>query len=1167
MTIPRKRVAGVVTAMLAVAAAVSVAAVSVASCAQTPPNVTPHTFRQAQKVDFICMQVNDANGNARPFPTPVAQAQCAPVPLNVNGALLEFHLYAVVTQTTPGELAVVDLTAGNVVDVDKSTPGVNFIPVGANPTDVAVAPGEAPAFTFVSSRDPNKMAIYAIDNARLLGNSTGTQPPQPLTLSDLKACALPQPPQALAVVPANAPDGGPSGSAYAVVVLLAAAGGASGMPGASVLTLDPSKLAAAAPGTLQPCSSLGAVLSVTPLSGDLPSSWAPGPAWPDGVPYADAGGPTPLPQCPGAAALGDGGAVVDSGGADDGGGAVVDGGSGDSDGGADVVAPPALPDAGAPDAVGFALPAVPSLQPHPTSMAMRSDMPLLYVADEAVPVIHVIDLHDPSNPTELEPLLATSLVEPLRRVAVGGIAISPTTHDFKTYLYAIDARQGTLMVYDVTDPATSPHSPLQRPHPELNPLALPDRLSFAAPVAAVAFVQHDWSLPSPAAPLDPIHQYTGLICNPNPNAHPDAGAFVDLGAYYRADQTARIQPTDTQGGTVITLPTRLRGIFGFVTLSNGNVVTVDVDDWDAPCRRPDPMAVGVVPDPSNASIQYDAGVTGVLDIPQSQDGGPGDLDPYQAPITYNSAIPGSAAVTLEAFFPVSAPHRLRSASLLRNDPTSGVHVPNLIGVPQLVNASGAPVSTSGSAAATNPILLPAPLSSGFIDPTYIQNPTEPNPSARVVPSPQLATASLTGKVPAALFPGLSASNTPGVRISFDDPTASVDQDWTVTYEGALPTVGGIAVTMASTDAYQTLTLSAPGASFCARGIEDWTIGQQRASQLIGALGDTGLPTPPAFVFTQQPTPPLAPLAQWTSDYVEIVDDLVAPNDPYWSSAATQVDGGPDDCWDGSLQNDQDPNVASNRYNACFQTFGAASTADTFLARDFPILQARDDSLVIGRFAWYPTDPKTNGVVAEQTTNRVVAHADASNAPFLRLATCCFHRQAASFKVRTGGEWVAVGSVVGLLHHVVRKPDAVGSCVLSCDPRDALMNARAFDVPWATWSQDTSNCAPAAAPAFDRDSPIAMRDPMFSYVMWGGCGKPAGYGDHTLSSRDLTWKYSVRGSFSPQTTPLVNPNNGTAVSPQSMRFVGPLGQLAVVDGETQGLILIDLNLVAVAHSYF
>ena len=41
-----------------------------------------------------------------------------------------------------------------------------------------------------------------------------------------------------------------------------------------------------------------------------------------------------------------------------------------------------------------------------------------------------------------------------------------------------------------------------------------------------------------------------------------------------------------------------------------------------------------------------------------------------------------------------------------------------------------------------------------------------------------------------------------------------------------------------------------------------------------------------------------------------------------------------------------------------------------------------------------------------------------------------------------------------------------------------------------------------------------------------------------------------------------------VSPQSMLFIPPLGQLAVVDGQLQGLVLIDLNTLTFAHApYF
>src|SRR5215831_3331491 len=138
------------------------------SCSQTPTNVPIHTFQGAQKVAVVCLQVGDAPD--QPLPKtgarPVAQNHCAPVPTGVTANTLPYHLMAAVTQTTRGELAIVDLTGGFVVDEDLSTPGVNFIPVGTNPTDVAIPPDD-PRFTYVSSASATKPAIYAIDSARL----------------------------------------------------------------------------------------------------------------------------------------------------------------------------------------------------------------------------------------------------------------------------------------------------------------------------------------------------------------------------------------------------------------------------------------------------------------------------------------------------------------------------------------------------------------------------------------------------------------------------------------------------------------------------------------------------------------------------------------------------------------------------------------------------------------------------------------------------------------------------------------------------------------------------------------------------------------------------------------------------------------------------------------
>jgi hypothetical protein len=588
------------------------------------------------------------------------------------------------------------------------------------------------------------------------------------------------------------------------------------------------------------------------------------------------------------------------------------------------------------------------------------------------------------------------------------------------------------------------------------------------------------------------------------------------------------------------------------------------------------------------------GMTGLLAIPQPDAGPDGSLlDPYAAPFTEPQGGLGTPATTQESFFPVSAPNRTRSSFLLRNDPSAGNHAPNLIGAPQLTDENGAPVSSMQGA--VGPVLLPTVLPPGFIDPSLISNPTDPPYQQKIL-------------VDASTTPGPKAVASAGVRLSFDDPTVSADQDWSVTYEGVLPSVNPVAADMQrATDAgaFQTLTLtigqqvpnpSVPeaglpaagqGPGFCERGVEDWDIGQARANEALATMADAGLPQPPS-------------LTQWTADYVEIVDDILPQGDTYWNT--------PQECWQGLKEGEAplpaghgmlqsvsdggklDPQqLADARYTACSQAFGSAGTADSNLARDLPILKAYDDHLVVGRFYW-PVEP-------ENTRNRIIVGQDPGNVPSLKFVSCCFHNQA-QFKVRTGGEWVAAGQNAGLLHHVVAGPpemDPISGttgrrCVLSCDPHDVLLNARSFDVPWADIPWGVASGAdggveagadggfhpsvacsmpPADAGAFEigRNNPLAMHNPYFSYVTWMGCGVPATKFDHTLTPRGYTWKVQVRGGFSPLVMSLTG---GTlaSISPQSMLYIQPLGYLAVIDGLSQGLVLLDLSSLQFAHSpYF
>ena len=175
---------------------------------------------------------------------------------------------------------------------------------------------------------------------------------------------------------------------------------------------------------------------------------------------------------------------------------------------------------------------------------------------------------------------------------------------------------------------------------------------------------------------------------------------------------------------------------------------------------------------------------------------------------------------------------------------------------------------------------------------------------------------------------------------------------------------------------------------------------------------------------------------------------------------------------------------------------------------------------------------------------------------LKLMKCCFHNQA-RFHVRTGQQWSAIGQTVGslpgtpggvgFLSHIATGDG--GRCVASCDPRESLLNGRLVTSPAST----------AVNLQTQRNSPLAMRNPMFAIWMRGGDnGEPP--------ARDTQYFFSSRGEFQAL---FVSVAGGTTdVSPQSSFYVAPLGQLAVVDGASQGLVLIDLRAVTVARApYF
>ena len=201
-----------------------------------------------------------------------------------------------------------------------------------------------------------------------------------------------------------------------------------------------------------------------------------------------------------------------------------------------------------------------------------SDDGRLFVSDDEASVIHNLDTSDVCSLVARPPLLPVSALDPSRAVVSGAIAVSPLTSDNKRFVYAVDIKdRGSVMVFDVS-PDSTVRTPILRPDVIENPNEPADRIAFNSPVQSLTFARHDRPLGTP----DPV---TGLLprgvataCDPNLAR----GATSPLVPY--------LPPTDFVSAGAG--PTTLRGVFGFLVLATGQMAVIDVEDFDAACRRP-----------------------------------------------------------------------------------------------------------------------------------------------------------------------------------------------------------------------------------------------------------------------------------------------------------------------------------------------------------------------------------------------------------------------------------------------------------------------------------------------------------------------------------------------------------------------------------------------------
>ena len=690
-----------------------------AGCSQSTPAVVVRSLERSGKAAFLCIQ--------DPWsPIPGRQLDSCFTPGLTPGRYNYQvpHIIALVTQMARGELALVDVTSETVLDVDKTVPGYNFLPIGALPTDIVATPGGNA--TFVAIGDPTRPAIFAIPSSKLplLSDS------KPPTFGSWPACALPPGgvPTEMVILSDTATAASEPGGRRAhcdgtpatplpdgvqdltfetemfgrlkLAVLLPELG--------AIDIVDAQDLLAREPGSFEPCVVERRIFLT--VDADLPPS----------VPTPDAG---VADASRGDALVSDDGAVSTEGGdasPSDGGeldasvadtGSVIDVGGGGP--GTSMDAEPDGPMCGR----RITPSAPPSLRPHPYAFALADDG-RLFVSDDNASVIHVVDVRDPCEAAEKAPLLPVSAVDPARAVVSAAIAVSPLTTDGKRYVYASDVKNnGSLMVFDVSTTSTE-RTPLFRQDRLFNPVEPPDRVLMAAPIESMTFATHEIPLADPdetgviarGVPCDPANEN-------DPNRPPDD--FLSAGAG----------------------PRRLRGTFAFLVLSNGDMNVFDVDDFDKQCRRP------------RDSDDSTLGCDGTVSIPSG----------------------GLPSASQEASCNVVERHRPRSLNYFTNAERGGRHAPAMLSHPVLYEKDGTVLSADPTRAEAK--LLPRMLGPEL---TEAQDPDSKPLLATVLSTGMTPLSGLSAE------PNPDEPQPNWVAFDLREPRAHPTQTWSVTYEGMLP---------------------------------------------------------------------------------------------------------------------------------------------------------------------------------------------------------------------------------------------------------------------------------------------------------------------------------------------------------------------------------------------
>lgn len=803
---------------------VSVAALTafVYGCNQTTSSQVTASLLAVDDMSLLCVERTGSPGLGR-----VYVRGGLPLEACVGGTSSNRAMLALATQPETGEVAVLDASACaqpsysstqpcrvNLVDAETAQPGLNFLPVGAQPVGIVSTPGGTASFVAVA--EPGKTGIFGLPTS-CIGSRERSDASSAKAVRDIRtwpACRLPSAPGSIILLrdqqlgrgrcdgeaDAIPPENQECPADLSVEHRAGRLKLAVTLPDrGEIWTLDAQAILDRAPGSYDLCD----VEQVIQLRGERPEQLTqevPADLSTEAKVYTGMGG---------------------------------------------------------------------NWVSTPTDMAFDFEAlhGELYVADRTAPVVHKLDARDVCAIVENEPLYPLSYREPNAVIATRKVALSPQADALGRYVYAIEdsgtSSSSTTMVFDVT-PGRTQRTPLVFERTPLIPTRFPDRIDVGGPASDVEFFYRD-----PGAPDRSGVNTPGVMCDPDPNGDDS------LGASFR--------PRSSSGAS----PIQMRGLFAMISQYGGSLSIVDVEDYDAPCRRP-----------SNAASTYGDGCAS---------------DPWLGTELNDDNV---QRVTDEKSCHVIQPHRVRA----RNMYTEGIGVPALRAFPRLRSETGASLLVDDSAQALG-------------NPRMLATPGADEIGKLIVGSTTYAT-NLSGVNRLDVDPRASERNS--VLLPTDEPRSYINHSGlvTVTYEGLVgspvqttlrtiqPGAYGREGADLDRNASYLLVNGGAGAEFCSVGIEDEVAMNQRGRTLASTVTGDVPEDLDAYATA---------FGNYYADTLELLEPLLSDEHAYWK-------GKGDSC--GKAY--RDAGVSGRR--ACELTFG--EQPDNQSQRDFRIVRAFDDELVV-----------------------------------------------------------------------------------------------------------------------------------------------------------------------------------------------------------------------------